>query len=143
MMLRNWCVSILATVAGVVCLAAQSGTSELVWRPVNPSFGGNPYNGSWMLSSAQSQNDLEGGAVSAASSQDDIFGDFEASLRRQILNRITNEVIEAAFGEDDIEPGHYEVGNFLIDISDSMTGVGIVIADPVSGQETVIEIPYF
>jgi len=142
-MLRRWCVSIVAAFAGVVCLAAQSGTSELVWQPVNPSFGGNPYNASWLLSSAQSQNDLEGTQSTSASGQDDVFSDFEASLRRQILNRITNQVIEAAFGEDDIEPGHYEVGNFFIDISDSMTGVGIVITDPVSGQETVIEIPYF
>lgn len=29
--------------------------SELVYRPINPSFGGDPLNGNWLLSQATSQ----------------------------------------------------------------------------------------
>jgi curli production assembly/transport component CsgF len=33
--------------------------TELVYTPVNPSFGGNPLNGTWLLNNAQAQNDYD------------------------------------------------------------------------------------
>ena len=29
---------------------------DFVYQPINPAFGGNPYNYSWMLAQAQAQN---------------------------------------------------------------------------------------
>ena len=31
-------------------------SGELVYQPINPNFGGNPLNGSYLLNSAQAQN---------------------------------------------------------------------------------------
>jgi curli production assembly/transport component CsgF len=43
----------LAAVAAVLCLAAGSASaSQLVYTPVDPSFGGNPLNGSFLISIA-------------------------------------------------------------------------------------------
>ena len=33
--------------------------TELVYTPINPSFGGNPLNGTWLLNNAQAQNDFD------------------------------------------------------------------------------------
>ena len=33
--------------------------TELVYTPINPSFGGNPLNGTWLLNNAQAQNDYD------------------------------------------------------------------------------------
>ena len=33
--------------------------TELVYTPCNPSFGGNPLNGTWLLNNAQAQNDYD------------------------------------------------------------------------------------
>jgi hypothetical protein len=33
--------------------------TELVYTPVNPAFGGNPLNGTWLLNNAQAQNDYD------------------------------------------------------------------------------------
>ena len=41
---------------GLASAAAVQAT-ELVYTPVNPSFGGNPLNGTWLLNNAQAQND--------------------------------------------------------------------------------------
>ena len=30
------------------------GATEIVYTPINPSFGGNPLNGTWLLNNAQS-----------------------------------------------------------------------------------------
>ncbi len=45
-------------VAGVLATGAASA-SELVYKPINPSFGGDPLNGNWLLSQATAQT--EGG----------------------------------------------------------------------------------
>ena len=42
--------------AGLLLSSGLSAT-ELVYTPVNPSFGGSPLNGAWLLGSAQAQND--------------------------------------------------------------------------------------
>jgi curli production assembly/transport component CsgF len=41
-------------VAGVLATGAVSA-SELVYKPINPSFGGDPLNGNWLLSQATAQ----------------------------------------------------------------------------------------
>ena len=38
--------------------SASVKATELVYEPINPSFGGNPLNGSFLLSKANSQNAL-------------------------------------------------------------------------------------
>jgi curli production assembly/transport component CsgF len=43
--------------AGIAAVAAVGGAaaSELVYKPVNPTFGGDPLNGNWLLSQATAQ----------------------------------------------------------------------------------------
>ncbi|HEU4660661.1 MAG TPA: curli assembly protein CsgF [Pseudolabrys sp.] len=45
---------ILAAVAAVAFCATASAT-EQVYHPVNPTFGGNPFNGSFLVQTAQTQ----------------------------------------------------------------------------------------
>ncbi len=43
--------------AGITAIAAigTAAASELVYKPVNPTFGGDPLNGNWLLSQATAQ----------------------------------------------------------------------------------------
>jgi curli production assembly/transport component CsgF len=50
---RYWIIAI-AAVFGANA-AAPASASEMVYHPVNPTFGGNPLNGSTLLSTAQAQ----------------------------------------------------------------------------------------
>jgi curli production assembly/transport component CsgF len=55
-MSRNYWV-IAAIVAIVAEASAPASASEMVYHPVSPSFGGNPLNGSFLLSTAQAQGE--------------------------------------------------------------------------------------
>ena len=62
---RSWTVA--AIVAIGVTASVPALASELVYHPVNPTFGGNPLNGSFLLSTAQAQGQ---GTKSGAQSPD-------------------------------------------------------------------------
>lgn len=118
------------------------GASELVYVPVNPSFGGNPYNSQWLLSSAQSQNSL---TESSQTVKQDPLEEFKESLNRQILSRFSSEIVQAAFGdgEEDLQEGHYQIGDYTIDVKPLTSNIQVIITDAVTGNNTVIEVPYY
>jgi len=129
---------------GVVCTFLLANlnmapASELVYTPINPSFGGNPFNGAWLLDSAMTQNKFE------EEYERDLMEDFEERLISQILYRMSRSIIDEAFGEygEPIEPGHYEIGNYHIDISTDGVIITIVIVDIGTGDTTTVEVPYY
>jgi len=61
---------VLVAAALMICGSAQA--SQLVYRPTNPSLGGDPLNGNWLLSQASAQG--EGASQSPGFSID--FPDF-------------------------------------------------------------------
>jgi curli production assembly/transport component CsgF len=52
---RYWVIA--AIVAIVAEATAPALASELIYHPVSPTFGGNPLNGSFLLSTAQAQGE--------------------------------------------------------------------------------------
>jgi len=129
-------------ICGVVCAlllanANMAVASELVYTPINPSFGGSPLNAQWLLDQAQSQNRFR--------PERDLMEDFEERLTRHILARLARMIIEEAFGEygEVLEPGHYEVGNYIIDITTDLDFITIFMEDIVTGGTTTIKVPYY
>ena len=62
---RYWTIAAIITIG--INASAPAFASEMVYHPVNPTFGGNPLNGSFLLSTAQAQGE---GAKSGAQSPD-------------------------------------------------------------------------
>jgi curli production assembly/transport component CsgF len=62
---RSWTIATIITIG--ITASAPAFASELVYHPVNPTFGGNPLNGSFLLSTAQAQGE---GTKSGAQSPD-------------------------------------------------------------------------
>jgi curli production assembly/transport component CsgF len=52
---RRWAVAAIAAIG--VSASAPALASEIVYHPVSPTFGGNPLNGSFVLSTAQAQGE--------------------------------------------------------------------------------------
>ncbi|WP_025821061.1 curli assembly protein CsgF [Shewanella marina] len=113
--------------------SANATATELVYTPINPSFGGSPLNASFLLSKAQSQNDH-----TAESREKDFVTRFKESLERNIINSITRGV---ANGE--ITEGVYDTGDFRVEVASTGGGVMLTITNIVSGEVTVIEMPTF
>ncbi|MDX5435756.1 MAG: curli assembly protein CsgF [Pontibacter sp.] len=117
---------------------------DLVYEPKNPAFGGNPYNYSWLQSSAQAQDKLKDpDAQDRSLFQRDPLQDFKESLNRQILNQLSRQLVVSQFGEDGLRPGSYTVGNYQIDITEGGSGINIVIVDTGTGDQTTVTIPYY
>src|SRR6056297_2743627 len=102
-MQRTWVLSavILASLA-----AGRAGGEDLVYTPVNPSFGGNPFNSSHLLSIAQQQNQFDNRSFTPFTSQQQ----FVQSLERRILSRTSQEITDRIFGENQEESGEFTVG---------------------------------
>ena len=77
-------------ICGLTLIANTVVATEIVYQPINQSFGGNPLNGNYLLSNASAQDDNEkpgsrGSADLRAQRSDlDQFNDL---LQRSILNR--------------------------------------------------------
>lgn len=120
----------LASLVLLSALCAQAGATELVYTPVNPAFGGNPLNGTWMLNNAQAQNDHEdpaikdrASALTKTSSLERFTSQLESRLLSQLLNNINNG-----------NTGSLQTDAFIINILDDSGNLTIQITDRLTGQ---------
>lgn len=116
---------------------------DFVYTPVNPSFGGNTYNYSWLLSSADAQKKQTSSSTSTdpfAQSQTNL-SDFTSNLNSQILNQLTTQILQNQFGNFSLKDGQYTVGNYQINIKQGTQGLDINIMDTQSGGQSSITIP--
>lgn len=115
----------------------NAAASEIVYRPTNPSFGGSPLNGSFLLGKASAQNSFEEEEKSA-------LEDFKEQLSRRITSELCRRLVQDAFGEDGLESGVYTVGEFSIEVdAGSIDGIVVTIRDSATGGETIIEVPKY
>ena len=136
--LQTWRV---ASAALLCCAAAQA--SELVYTPVNPSFGGSPFNGAPLLNSAQATNKHQDPHAVGATSFFDLspLQQFHQNLERSILNQLSSSATTGIIVGGRIVPGSVETGNFRIVITDVGGGLlQISTTDKTSGANTSFQV---
>ncbi len=120
---------------------SATNASELIYRPVNPSFGGNANNGVYLLNSAKAQNQFDD---PDAPSRKELtpMEEFNQRLQRSLLSRMTSIISRSVIGDNgDINPGNFETTDFLISITDLGDGqMNITTTDKVTGDQTSIMI---
>lgn len=114
---------------------------DFVYEPINPAFGGNPYNYSWLLGQAQAQNIYTEEEDLLA--DEDLLAGLQEDINRQVLNAITQEFYRNQFGETGLTEGYYKFGSYEIDISPISEGMQVRIIDIFTGSETTIIVPYY
>jgi curli production assembly/transport component CsgF len=125
-------------------VAGKTYAQDFTYQPKNPAFGGNPYNYSWLMSSAQAQNDIKETSSSAYSAYStDPLKDFSESLNRQILSQLSRQIVAKQFGEDALSAGTYVLGDYQIEVGDQADGLNITILDNKTGSQTTVSVPYF
>lgn len=129
--------------------AALSGqpaaATELVYFPLNPSFGGSPLNGPVLLNSALATNKHTDPAADEdlyGSSQQSPLQIFQDTLERSILGRLAASATSRIVGEDGrLIPGNLETDNFTINIVDVGGGLlSITTVDKVTGGSTTFQV---
>jgi curli production assembly/transport component CsgF len=133
---------VVVTGAMLLMEARPAESQQLVFRPTNPAFGGNPMNQQWLLSTAQAQKRFD--QEDARFGRDPIL-DFQQSLQRQILSALSREIIQNRFGSDLslLDGGRFDLGDFVIEIFPGLTGMDISILNVLTGAQTTITIPNF
>lgn len=103
---------------------------QLVYRPINPAFGGDTFNHAWLLSAANAQNSFE----------DDKY-DRLSGLDR--LNRGLDGRFGSGFGSSgDVPPkGISTSGDFQYEVFESTGGLVINVLNVVTGEATQVIIP--
>ncbi|MCY1259646.1 curli assembly protein CsgF [compost metagenome] len=105
-------------------LSGSAVASQLVYTPVNPSFGGNPLNGQWLLNNAQAQDDHKDPDLrsSALSPLDRFTNQLQSRLLSQLLTNVQNGNTGTLSTDDFIVNLVNDSGALTIQITDRATG---------------------
>ncbi|MGF6594468.1 curli assembly protein CsgF [Pseudomonas sp. 2835] len=126
----------LASLVLLASLASAASATELVYTPVNPAFGGNPLNGTWLLNNAQAQNDHEDPAIkdrasafASTSALERFTSQLESRLLSQLLTNINNG-----------NTGSLQTDAFIINVIDDSGALSIQVTDRVTGEISEIQV---
>jgi curli production assembly/transport component CsgF len=120
--------------------AMPSAAQDITYQPIDPSFGGNPFNSAHLLGIANAQNDTKDPKAQSSSSQADIFA---RQLQSRLLSALSSQIVDAIFGENPQESGTISFGGQTISFVRSLTEVTLNITDDGTGEVTTIVIPTF
>lgn len=122
----------------LVFAAAGTQAQDLMYQPINPSFGGDSFNSSHLLGLADVQNEHDDITFEPV----DPIDAFAASIERRILGEVSREISGRIFGEDAQESGEFTVGDTRIEFARSGADqIEIVLLDIATGAETELTIP--
>lgn len=138
--------------AFLAAIAGQTASAQdLVYTPVNPSFGGSPLNSGHLLSIASAQRQAT--ARDALGDDQDLFTDgdvgggptdadlFIRQLEGRLLSALAGQVTDAIFGENPQDNGTVIFGTTTVQFVRSLTDIRLVISDALDGSVTEIVVP--
>ena len=131
-----------ALAVGISCAlgAGAARAQQLVYTPVNPTFGGNPFNSSHLLATANAQNQfLPKASTYAAPTQ---AQQFASQLQSTILAGVSQQISNAIFGNNPQQSGTISFGGTSVNFQRGLDNVTINITDP-AGVTTQIVVPTF
>lgn len=131
----------LAALSAVVAAApAPVAAQDLTYQPINPTFGGNPFNSSHLNALANAQNKERDPASQTTSSQADIFA---RQLQSRLLSALSSQIVDAIFGENPQERGTISFGGQTVTFVRGLEEVTLTITNDETGEVTTIVVPTF
>ena len=133
--------------AGLLMVAGGASASELVYRPIDPAFGGNPFNGPFLIDTAKIQNGHN--AKDRRSSTSGLSGisglsdqqQFVRILQSRLLSDMASKVADAIFGENAQDSGEFRYGSQVVSFSRGVDSISIDIFNEQTGERTQISVP--
>jgi curli production assembly/transport component CsgF len=126
--------------AAIALVAAPVAAQDLVYRPISPTFGGNPFNSNHVLGVANANNDYRDPNARSSNSQADIFA---RQLQSRLLSALSSQIVNAIFGDNPQERGTITFGGQTIEFFRSLEDVTLIIRNDDTGEETRIVVPLF
>jgi curli production assembly/transport component CsgF len=126
--------------AAVFLCAMPVSAQDVVYRPISPTFGGNPFNSGHVLGVANANNDTRDPRAANSNSQADIFA---RQLQSRLLSALSSQIVDAIFGDNPQEQGTISFGGQTIEFFRTLEEVTLIIRDDETGEETRIVVPLF
>jgi curli production assembly/transport component CsgF len=118
-------------------LFCVSARAEIVYRPINPSFGGNPLNSNHLHGLATAQKIFK-----ETPEPGDTPGErFVKTLQSRLYSALASQVTDAIFGDDAQPSGTFVFDNQQISFVNTGTEVQVTVTDFNTGQVTNIVLP--
>ena len=114
-------------------------SQNLVYKAMNPFFGGDTFNYQQMLAEANAQNDFQ--ESNEGINQQSDLENFSESLNRQLLNSLSNDLFQEQFGEEGLTEGTYVFGSLAVEVTPTAGGLLVNILNTDTGEQTQIIIP--
>jgi curli production assembly/transport component CsgF len=127
---------IVSVTATLLATCEQARADELVYTPVNPSFGGSPFNSGHLLGVANAQNDY-----SAPRQKETQAEQFVRLLQSRLLSAVASQVSDAIFGDDAQPSGQIVFDNQSVQWETLGDSIRLLITDTTTGAVTEIIIP--
>lgn len=125
-----------------LCCFVTSYGQQLVYKPVNPAFGGDSYNYTWLLNSAQAQNKYTASKTTTTTTKSTLE-QLKDNINSQILSQLSSYILQNAFGTTtQLAKGTYKIGNYNVSIGSSAEGITIDISDITNGDHSQVIVPY-
>jgi curli production assembly/transport component CsgF len=116
-----------------------SANADMVYKPINPSFGGDPFNANFLQSMATSQNthkaDPRTTETQSASER------FISLLESRLYSSLASQVAEAIFGANAQPTGTITFDDQEISFVNTGTEIQITVTDFATGGITHITVP--
>ena len=124
-----------------LCFITDLNAQQLVYKPINPAFGGDTFNYQWLIQSAEAQNKFTDPAFSSLDDQTDL-DNFADGLNRQILSQLSRALLNSQIDiADGLQPGTFSFGSLEVEVLDSVDGLVVNILDTNTGDTTQVVIP--
>lgn len=126
--------------AAAFVVAVPVAAQDVVYRPISPTFGGNPFNSKHVLGVANANNNTRDPRATTSNSQADIFA---RQLQSRLLSALSSQIVDAIFGDNPQEQGTISFGGQTIEFFRSLDEVTLIIRNDETGEETRIVVPLF
>jgi curli production assembly/transport component CsgF len=125
--MKRWYCAVLCSIVIGFCSPASA---DLIYKPIDPSFGGDPFNSSHLQGLAASQNQFKAKADKATTQS--TSERFLSMLQSRLYSGLASQVADAIFG-----PNARQSGTLVFDGS----SIHLTVTDSSTGQVTTIVIP--
>lgn len=127
---------------GLALLTCGACATELVYVPVNPSFGGYPANGPGLLATASATNKHTDKGLGGSPFNQTPLEQFNQTLERTVLSQLASAATSKLMGQDGkLVPGTFSTANFIITVTDLGGGVlRVTTTEKATGVTTSFEV---
>lgn len=117
-------------------LGGAASAQQLVYTPINPQFGGNPFNATQLEEDAA----VSKPAPSSSGTTETIAQQFASQLQSELYADLAQQVTQAIFGPNAQNSGTFSFGGETVQFTNTLGEITVNITDA-SGTKTTIQLP--